>query len=141
MWQLVAAAAFVLLTTVAEYYPLSVPAGLWLGGNVFLIVFGLTYLREERHAIHSPDSNLVINWDLAEAVALLGSLLGYFIFAAVQEFDTAFFYACFRTGLLGLLSGVAMGEFVWHNTQLRRLDDTAQQRYWATYKNSIFWTH
>lgn len=138
MWQLVAVTAFVLLTTLAGYYPLSVSEGCRLGGSIFLIVSGLTYLREERRATRSPHSDLVINWNLAEAVLLLSSLLGYFVLAYLRDFDKTFFYAYFRTGALGLLSGVAIGEFVWQHTQLRQLDETCQQRYWATYNNSIF---
>jgi len=138
IWQLIAATAFVLLITLGEYYPFSFHDGMRLGGCAFLVVFNLTYLREERRATHPPDSNLVINWNLAEAILLLASLLGYFVFAYVHDLEKSRFYAVFRTATLGLLGGVAIGEFVWQNTQLRRLDETCQQRYWATYKNSIF---
>lgn len=138
MWQLFAVTAFVLLTTLADHYPLGAPYGFSLGGSIFLVVFSLTYLREERRATHSPHSDLVINWNLAEAVLLLSSLLGYFVFAYIHHLDKVAFYAFFRTGTLGLLAGVAIGELFWQQTQLRRLDETYRQRYWATYKNSIF---
>ena len=137
MWQLFAATAFVLLTTLTDHYPLSAPYGFCLAGSIFLIVFSLTYLREERRATCSPHSNLVINWDLAEAVLLLSSLLGYFVFAYIHHLDQVVFYAFFRTGTLGLLAGVAIGELFWQQTRLGRLDETCRQRYWATYKNSI----
>lgn len=138
IWQLVAAAAFILLMLLGNYYPFSFRDGIQLGGGVFLVVFSLTYLREERRAMQPPDSDVVINWNLAEALLLFASLVGYFIFAAVRDVETTRFYAVFRTAALGLLSGVALGEFVWHNTQLRRLDESCQQRYWAVYKDSIF---
>lgn len=138
IWQLVAAAVFVLLMTLGDYYPFSFRDGMQLGGCVFLAVFSLTHLREERRAMQPSDSDVVINWNLAEALLLFASLVGYFIFAAVRDVETTRFYAVFRTATLGLLSGVAIGEFVWHNTQLGRLDESCQQRYWATYKDSIF---
>lgn len=138
IWQLFAATAFVLLTALADYYPFSVQYGFYLAGSIFLIVFSLTYLREERRATRSPHSNLVINWNLAEAVLLLSSLVGYFVFAYVYHLDKVVFYAFFRTGTLGLLVGVAIGELFWQQTQLGRLDEACRQRYWATYKNSMF---
>ncbi len=138
IWQLIAVTAFVVLMTVARYYPFSFSYGLRLGGSIFLIVFGLTYLREERRAMRSPNSNLVLNWNVAEAVVLLASLLGYYVLAFVRDFDKALFYGYFHTGTLGWLGGLAIGEFVWQNMQLRRLEETCRQRYWANYKNSIF---
>lgn len=138
MWQLVAVMVFVVLMAFARYYPFSLEYGLRLGGSIFLVVFGLTYLREERRALSSPKSNLVLNWNLAEAVVLLSSLVGYYIVAWVLDFDHTTFYAYFHTGTLGWLSGLLIGEFVWPNTQLRHLDEAFRQRYWANYKNSIF---
>ena len=138
IWQLFAATVFVLLTTLTERYPFSVQYGLSLAGGIFLIVFGLTYLREERRATQSPDSDSVINWNLAEAVLLLSGILGYFVFAYIHDLDKILFYALFRTGTLGLLVGVAVGELFWQQTQLGKFDETCRQRYWATYKNSVF---
>ncbi|MBI4354327.1 MAG: hypothetical protein HY595_03740 [Candidatus Omnitrophica bacterium] len=137
-WQLVAVTGFAVLITAAQYYPFSVESGLWLGGSLFLMVFGLTYLREERKALHSPHSNLVLNWNLAEAMTLLATLLGYFVFAWIRRLDKILFYGYFHTCTLGWLAGILVGEVLWQHTQLRRLDEVCRQRYWANYKNSIF---
>lgn len=138
IWQLLAAAGVVLLTMLVSYYPLSARYGLWVGGHIFFVVFALAYWREERRATRAADSNLVINWNLAEAVLLLASILGYFILAYVLHFDRDVFYAYLHTGTLGLLGGVALGEWLWQNTRLRELDETCRQRYWTNYKDSIF---
>lgn len=135
---MVAVTAVVLVVTVGQYYPLRVQDGCQLGGSIFLIVFSLTYLREERRATRSPESDLVINWNLAEAVLLLASLIGYFVWAAVRHVDAVIFHALLRTGTLGLLSGVMAGELVWQQTQLKKLDEACRQRYWANYKNSMW---
>ena len=137
IWQLVAVTAVVLVVTVGQYYPLRVQDGCQLGGSVFLIVFGLTYVREERRATRSPASDLVINWNLAEATVLFTSLIGYVLWAAVRHVDAVLFHALLRTGTLGLLSGVMGGECFWQQSQLKTLDETCRQRYWANYKDSI----
>ncbi|MBI3618341.1 MAG: hypothetical protein HY210_09075 [Candidatus Omnitrophica bacterium] len=139
IWQLLAAAGVVLLAVLATpCYSLNARYGLWIGGRIFFVVFALAYWREERRATRSPDSNLVINWNLAEAVLFLASILGYFILAYVLRFGRDVFYAYLHTGALGLLGGVALGEWLWQNTKLRELDETCRQRYWANYKDSIF---
>lgn len=138
IWQLLAAAGVVLLVMSVSYYPFNPRYGLWIGGRIFFLVFALAYLREERRATRSPDSNLVINWNLAEAFLLLASILGYFILAYVLHFGRDVFYAYFHTGALGLLGGVALGEWLWQNARLRQLDEKCRQRYWANYKDSIF---
>ena len=137
IWQLLAAAGVVLLAMLVSYYPLSARYGLWVGGRIFFVVFALAYLREERRATQLPHSNRIINWNLAEAVLLLSSILGYFILAYVFHFGRDLFYAYFHTGALGLLGGVALGEWLWQNTRLKELDETCRQRYWANYKDSI----
>lgn len=137
IWQLLAVTAVVLVVTVGQYYPLRVQEGCRLWGSIFLIVFSLTYLREERRATRSPKSDLVINWNLAEAVLLFASLIGYFLWTAVRHVDAVLFHALFRTGTLGLLSGVMGGELFWQQTQLKTLDETCRQRYWATYHDSL----
>ncbi|MBI3618397.1 MAG: hypothetical protein HY210_09370 [Candidatus Omnitrophica bacterium] len=136
--QLLAAAGVVLLTILVTYYPLNPRYGLWVGGQIFFVVFALAYLREERRATRSPDSNAVINWNLIEAGLLLASILGYSVLAYVCYFSREVFYAYFYTGALGLLGGLALGEWLWQNTRLRELDETCRQRYWANYKDSIF---
>lgn len=138
IWQLLAAAGVVLLTVLVTYYPFNARYGLWVGGRIFFVVFALAYWREERRATRSPGSNLVINWNLAEAVLLLASILGYFILAYVSHFGRDLFYAYFHTGALGLLGGVALGEWLWQNTRLKELDETCRRRYWENYKDSIF---
>lgn len=139
IWQLLAAAGVVLLAVLATpYYFLNARYGLWVGGRIFFVVFALAYLREERRATRSPDSNLVMNWNLAEAVLLLASILGYFILAYVLHFGRDVFYAYLHAGALGLLGGVALGEWLWQNIRLKELDETCRQRYWTNYKDSIF---
>ena len=138
MWQLLAAGGVVLLAILATHYPLNSRYGLWLGGQIFFVVFALAYLREERRATRSPDSNAVINWNLAEAVLFLSGILGYFVLAYVCHFSKEFFYAYFHTGALVLLGGLALGEWLWQNTRLKELDETCRQRYWENYKDSIF---
>lgn len=138
IWQLMALIVFVLIASFSRYYPLGLGFGIHLFAIIFLIVFSLTYMREERIASRPPDSNLVINWNLAESILLLFSLLTFFIIAFILRFDEYFFYAYFYTGFLGLLCGITLGEFFWQNTRLKKLDASNQQRYWANYKNSIW---
>lgn len=138
IWQLIGLGVIVLLKTSFEYYPLGFQFGIHLYFRIFLIIFILTYLREERRATKSPDSNLVINWNLVESILLLGSILGYFALAVIWRFDRDLFYACFNTYFLGLVSGVAFGELLYQNTRLKKLDDICKRRYWANYKNSIW---
>ena len=138
IWQLLAAAAFVVMATMVRYYPFSLREGIWLGGVVFTIVFGSSYLREERRATRSPDSDCVLNWNLIEAFLLLASIVGFFIFAFVHRLHEILFYAYFHTGAIGLLIGVAVGEFFWQNIRLRELDEECRGRYWANYKDSIW---
>ena len=68
IWQFLAAAGVVLLAMSGRHYPFDVDSGFRVGGLVFLIALGLAYLREERRALRLPDSNLVINWNLVEAI-------------------------------------------------------------------------
>lgn len=138
VWQLIALIGFVLMAFFIRYYPLGFHFGVRLFAGIFLIVFSLTYMREERRATKSPHSNTVINWNLAEATLLLFSLLGFFVVAFIRDFDTHFFYAYFNTGFLELLSGVTVGELFWQNTRLKKLDESYHQHYWANYKNSIW---
>ena len=138
VWQLIAAIGFVLMATFVKYYPLGFQFVIRLFASIFLIVFSLTYMREERRAMNSPDSNIVINWNLAESILLLFSLLGFLVIAFIHRINEYFFYAYLNTGLLGLLSGVAIGEFFWQNTRLRELKEPYRQRYWADYKDSIW---
>ena len=138
VWQFLAAAAFVVMTTLVKHYPFDLPAGLWLGGNIFFIVFLLAYMREERRATRSPDSNLVLNWNLIEAFLFLASIVGFIILAVVHQLNEIFFYAYFHTGAIGLLIGVALGEFIWQNTRLKQLDEECHSRYWENYKDSIW---
>lgn len=138
IWQLIALIGFVLIASFTRFYPLGFRFGVHLFGSIFLIVFGLTYMREERRATKPTNSNIVINWNLTESILLLFGLLGFFIFAFIWRFDEHLFYAYFNTGLLGLLSGVAIGELFWQNTRLRKLDESCRQRYWTSYKNSIW---
>jgi hypothetical protein len=126
------------MASFTRFYPLGFHFGIRLFGSIFIIVFVLTYIREERRTTKSPNSNIVINWNLVESILLLFSLLGFFIFAFIRRFDEYFFYAYFNTGFLGLLTGVAMGELFWQNTGLRKLDEPCRQHYWANYKNSIW---
>ncbi len=138
VWQFIALIGLVLMASFTRYYPLGFHFGMRLFAGIFLIVFSLTYMREERRATKLPHSNTVINWNLAEAALLLFSLLGFFVVAFIRDFDTHFFYAYFNTGFLGLLSGVAIGELFWQNISLRKLDESSRQHYWASYKNSIW---
>ena len=138
IWQLIAATVFVVMATAVRYYPFSFKEGLWLGGIIFTIVFTSSYMREERRATKSPDSNLILNCNLIEAFLLLSSLVGFFIFAYTRRMHEIFFYAYFHTGAIGLLSGVAAAEFFWQNTRLRQLDEECRFRYWEQYKDSIW---
>ena len=138
VWQLIAAIGLVLMALFAGTYPLGFNYGIRLFFGIFLIIFSLTYMREERRATKSARSNLVINWNLAESILLLLSIVVYFVVATIQDFDRNLFYAYFHTGFLGLLCGVTIGELLWQNTTLRKLDDYCRRRYWANYKNSIW---
>lgn len=138
VWKLIAVSALTLMIIPARPYPFGLAGGAQLWGKIFLLIFILTYLREERRATKSPDSNLVINWNLAEAVVFLLCLVGFIAFVAVRNLHEIFYYAYFNTGMLGLVSGVAAGEFLWQNTQLKQLDDSCRQRYWENYDNTIF---
>lgn len=133
-----AAVGFVVLATSARHYPFDPRFGFWWGGLIFLIIFSLTYLREERRAARSPDSNLVINWNLAEALLLFLSAVLFLMVSFILNLSDMDIYAYFNTGLLGLLTGVIMGEFLWQNSRLKELDESCQERYWANYKDSIF---
>ena len=138
IWQLTAAAGFVLLTTLAEYYPFNPRFGWWLGGLIFTVVFSLTYLREERRAAKSPDSNLVLNWNLAEAVLLLLSTVCFYVWSFISGMEKMYFYAYLHPGALGLLVGVGLAEFFWQNTRLKQIDESCRERYWNNYKDSIW---
>ena len=138
IWQLIIATVFVVMATSVRYYPFNFREGLWLWGVVFTIVFSSSYMREERRATKLPNSNCVLNWNLIEAFLLLASLVGFFIFTFVHRWHEIFFYAYFHTGAIGLLSGVAAGEFIWQNIRLRELDEECRERYWANYKDSIW---
>ena len=137
-WQLTAAAGLVLLIMSARHYLFDPRFGLRLGGLIFTVVLGLTFLREERRATKLPDSNRVINWNLAESVSLLLFSLSFYVVSFIFGFSESYFYAYLHTGILGLLAGVALGEFLWQNLRLKELDETCQNRYWACYKDSIF---
>ena len=138
IWQLLAAVGIVLLAVSARYYPFSLRFGLRLGGLIFTIVLGLTFLREERRATRLPSSNRVINWNLIEAVALLLFSVSFYVVAFIFHTSEIYFYAYVHTGVLGLLAGVVLGEFLWQNLRLKELDQVCQDRYWACYRNSIF---
>ena len=138
IWQLIIATIFVVMATLVRYYPFNCREGLWLWGVVFTVVFSSSYMREERRATKSPDSNCVLNWNLIESFLLLASLVGFFIFTFVHRWHEIFFYAYFHTGTIGLLSGIAVGEFIWQNIRLRELDEECRARYWANYKDSIW---
>lgn len=138
LWQFIAATGFVLLTTLVRYYPFNLHFGLWLGGLIFVVIFGLAYLREERRATKSADSNLVLNWNLIEAILLFLSAVGFFVVAFVFHLSDDYLYGYLHTGILGLLIGVALGEFFWQNLRLKQLDESCKNRYWDHYKDSIF---
>lgn len=138
IWQLIAVTGFLLVTIFARDYPPGFYIGIRLFISTFLIIFILTYMREERRTLYPEDSNMVINWNLIESILFLSSLLGYFLFAFIRHFDRAFFYAYLYTGSLGMMAGLAIGEFFWQNTQLRKFDELCQRRYWANYKDSIW---
>lgn len=142
VWQLLAVIGAVLMAILTRsYYPFSFRSGLRLCAYIFILIFSLTYFREERRATKPPDSNLVLNWNLVEAILLLITIVGYITFAFIHNFSESLFYGLFHTGLLGLSSGVAAGEFFWQNTRLKDLDEICRQRYWAIYQDSIFYHH
>lgn len=138
IWQLLAATGIVLLIMSGRYYPFGLRYGLRLGGLIFTVVLGLTFLREERRATRLPNSNWVLNWNLVEAISFLLFSVSFYAVAFILGLSEADFYACLHTGALGLLTGVALGEFLWQNVRLKELDQVCQDRYWACYKDSIF---
>lgn len=138
IWQLLAAIGIVLLIMSGRYYPFESRLGFRLGGLIFTIVLGLTFLREERKATRLPNSNRVLNWNLIEAVSFLLFSLSFYALAFILGLSEAYFYAYLHTGALGLLAGVATGEFLWQNLRLKELDQVCQDRYWVCYKDSIF---
>ncbi len=138
VWQLIAAVGFVGLTMLFRYYPFSFHFGWWLGGLIFVVIFTLSYFREERMATKSPDSNLVLNWNLVEAILLFLSTVGFFVTAFVFPLSDDYLYGYLHTGILGLLSGVALAEFLWQNIRLKELDESCKNIYWDHYKDSIF---
>ncbi len=137
-WQLMVSAGLVLLIMSARYYPFDPHYGLRLGGLIFTIVLGLTFLREERRATQLPNSNWVVNWNLIEAVSLFLFSVSFYVVAFIFHLSEMYFYAYLHTGILGLLAGVGAGEFFWQNIRLKELEEVCQNRYWACYKNSIF---
>ena len=138
IWQLLAAAGVVLLAMSGRYHPFDRRFGLRVGGLIFLITMGLAYLREERRALRSPHSNSVINWNMVEAILFLTSIVGFYAVSFIFGLSESYFYAYLNTGALGLLTGVALGEFLWQNLRLKELDEIYQERYWICYKDSIF---
>ena len=138
IWQLLAAAGVILLAMSGRYYPFDGRFGLRVGGLIFLIAMGLAYLREERRALKLPHSNSVINWNLVESILFLASIVGFYAVAFIFGVSESYFYAYLNTGALGLLTGVALGEFLWQNLRLKELDEISRDRYWACYKDSIF---
>ena len=105
---------------------------------IFVAVFILTYFREQRRASHDPHSAMAVNWDLFESVLFLFSILGYFIFAVVHRYSYDTFYGYFNPGGIGMLTGVALGEWLWQNTRLKHLDEQHRERYWKNYKDRIW---
>ncbi len=138
VWQCLAAIVLVILLLWTRYYPFPLAFGCRLGGLIFFIIFSSAYWREERRAVYLPDSNMVINWNLVEALLLFLSLVAFLLFAYCKPLSGDYFYAYIRTAALALLSGVGMGEFFWQNTRLRQFDQIYRDRYWACYKDSIF---
>ena len=105
---------------------------------VFLLVFILTYFREQRRALYDANSAVTINWNLFEAVLFLSSILGYLLFAVVHRYSYDVFYGYFNPGGIGMLTGIALGEWLWQNTRLRHLDEQCRERYWKNYKDRIW---
>jgi len=138
IWQLIAAMGVVLLAMSGRYYPFGPCYGFRLGGLIFTIVLGLAFLREERRATRSPHSNWVVNWNLLEALLFLLFSVSFYVVAFIFHMSEMYFYAYLHTGILGLLTGVGLGEFLWQNIRLKELDEVCQNRYWACYKDSIF---
>ena len=138
IWQFLAAAGVVLLAMSGRHYPFDGHFGLRVGGFIFLTAMGLSYLREERRALRLPHSNSVINWNLVEAILFLTSIVGFYIAAFIFGLSESYFFAYLNTGALGLLAGVALGEFLWQNLRLKELNEICREQYWGCYKDSIF---
>lgn len=138
VWQLIGTTGFVLLIMWGRYYPLGAHFGFRLGGLIFTLTLGLTFLREERRATRSPDSNWVLNWNLMESAAFLLFSVSFYVASFIFGLSEADFYAYLNTGVLGLLMGVGLGEFFWQNIRLKELNQICRDRYWVCYKNSIF---
>ena len=138
VWQLLAGAIILLLVLTAKRSFDRVFFGLRMMEAVFAFTFALTYFREQRRTFHSPDSILVINWNLFESILFLGSMIAYVVFACLRQYSYDTFYAYFNFGAAGMLLGVALGEWLWQNNRLRKLSDEHKARYWANYKDHIW---
>lgn len=137
-WQLLAVGGVVVAALFTRHYPFPLLYGLRLGGWIFVVALGLTYLREERRATKSPDSDLVINWNLAESIVFFLCSAGFFVVAFVSGLPDTYIYGYFHTGFFGFLAALILGEFLWQNIRLKELNQVCRDRYWACYKDSIF---
>lgn len=105
--------------------------------TVFVIAFIFTYFREERRAMHEPQTKVMKQWDLFEDVLFAATVLGYLIFAWIHRYTFHMFYGYFNVGGVGLYLGIIFGEWLWHNSRLKHLDDVNRQRYWKNYKDNL----
>jgi len=136
--ELAAALVFMGVTLLVSNYPLDPKTGWWLGEGVFLIVFALTYFREERRAHHPSYSAVIRRWNKAEEIAFTLTVAGLYGALLVFHLSLPFFYAWVSTYVIGLLSGLLVGEAVWQNLRLHQVEHTCRERYWSIYQDSMF---
>lgn len=138
VWQLLAAGVIISLATLAKRSIGRIFYGVQAMEIIFVIVFILTYFREQRRALYDPHSNVVINWNLLESILYLASIVGYVVFARTHHYSYEVFYGYFNSLNIGLFTGLIWGELLWHNSRLKQLDDKQRERYWTNYKDNLW---
>jgi hypothetical protein len=125
------------VTMVMRSYPLDPKTGWWLGQGVFIVVFALTYLREERRAFHPSYSKVIVRWNRAEEIVFTLTVAALYLAWFVFHMSLPYFYAWVGVYVIGLLSGLLAGELVWQHLRLHQMEHACRERYWATYIDSL----
>jgi hypothetical protein len=136
--ELFVALGFMCCALYVMHYPLDPKTGWWLGEGVFMLVFALTYLREERRAFHPPDAKIVVLWNRLEEWAFTLVVVAFYLCGFILHHNWSYLYAYLNTYVIGLLSGLLAGEILWQNMRLRQVEGKLRDRYWAAYNDSIF---
>jgi hypothetical protein len=80
---------------------------------------------------------VMTQWNTFEAVLFAGAVTAYFIHGFTQRYSFNLFYGYFILAGIGLYAGIILGEWLWHNSRLKHMDEIQRQRYWTNYKDNL----